>query len=84
VPAVKPERLLVKVPVVPAVGVLESEVVGSALVLQHTPLAVIGLPPSLVMFPPLMPVVDVILVAAVVAAIVGGDGGRVVKLISVP
>ena len=70
-PAVKPVRLLVKVPVVPASVVLESEVVGTALVLHTTPLAVIGLPPSLVMFPPLMAVVDVILVAAVVAAIVG-------------
>ena len=59
-------------PVVPASVVLESEIVGFALVLQHTPLAVIALPPSLVMFPPLMAVVDVILVAAVVAAIVGG------------
>ena len=82
-PAVKPVRLLVKVPVVPALVVLVvNAIVGEEVVLHTTPLAVIGLPPSLVIFPPLMAVVDVILVAAVVAAIVGG--GRVVKLISVP
>ena len=82
-PAVKPVRLLVKVPVVPALVVLVvNAIVGEEVVLHTTPLAVIGLPPSLVMFPPLMAVVDVILVAAVVASIVGGD--RVVKLICVP
>ena len=58
---------------VPASVVFELVVVGFALVLQQTPLAVIAPPPSLVTLPPLVADVDVILVAAVVAPTVGGE-----------
>ena len=58
-------------PVVPASMVFELAMVGFCEVLQHTPLAEIVLPPSLVILPPLVAVVNEILDAAIVDAIVG-------------
>ena len=75
-------RLLVKVAVAASV-VLESAIVGFAVVLQQTPLAVMVLPPSLLTVPPLVAVVAVMLVAAVVALRVGITA-LVVKLMAVP
>ena len=57
---------------------------GLVVVAQTTPLAVMGLPPSTVMFPPLVAVEEVIEVAATVAEMVAKDPAEVVKLISVP
>ena len=51
---------------------------------QTTPLAVMELPPSAVIFPPLVAVEGVIDVADTVADIVAKDPSDVVKLISVP
>jgi hypothetical protein len=74
----------VKAPVpVPSV-VFESEIVGLVVVAQTTPLAVMELPPSAVMFPPLVAVEGVIDVADTVADMVAKDPADVVKLISVP
>ena len=53
-------------------------------VFQTTPLAVMELPPSAVIFPPLVAVEGVIDVADTVADIVAKDPAEVVKLISVP
>ncbi len=75
-------RLLVKVAVAASV-VLELAIVGFAVVLQQTPLAIMVLPPSLLTVPPLVAVVAVMLVAAVVALRVGSTA-LVVKLIAVP
>jgi len=58
--------------------------VGLVDVFQTTPLAVIGLPPSAVIFPPLVAAEEVIEVAATVAEMVAKDPADVVKLISVP
>ena len=63
---------------------VESEIVGLVVVPQTTPLAVMGLPPSAVMFPPLVAPEEVIEVAATVAEMVAKDPAEVVKLISVP
>jgi hypothetical protein len=63
---------------------VESETVGSDVVPHTTPLAVIGEPPSAVMFPPLVAVEGVIDVADTVADMVAKDPADVVKLISVP
>jgi hypothetical protein len=75
----------VKAPVpVPSVVFVESEIVGLVVVAQTTPLAVMELPPSAVMFPPLVAVEGVIDVADTVADMVAKDPADVVKLISVP
>ena len=50
---------LVKAPVPVPLVVLESDIVGFCDVLQQTPLAVIGLPPSDVIVPPLVAEMDV-------------------------
>ena len=53
--------LLVKLPVpVPSVVLVVKAIVGFWLVLQTTPLAVIAPPPSLLMLPPLLALVEVI------------------------
>ena len=58
-----------KTPVpVPSV-VLELVIVGFAVVAQHVPLAVTAPPPSTVIFPPAVAVVNVIAVAAVVVSV---------------
>jgi len=75
--------LLVKTPVVPTSVVIELAIVGFAVVLQQTPLAVMALPPSLLTVPPLVAKAPVILEAAVVALSVGITA-LVVKLIAVP
>ena len=62
-------RLLVKVPgPVPSV-VFELVVVGFCVVAQHTPRAVTAEPPSDVIFPPLVAVVEVIAEGAVVVSV---------------
>jgi hypothetical protein len=72
VPADSPVILLVKEPVpVPLEVFVESETVGSDVVPHTTPLAVIGEPPSALMFPPLVAVEEVIDVAVTVAEMVG-------------
>ena len=82
---VKLKRELVKDPVPVPLEVLEAEgTVGFDEVPQTTPLAVIELPPSAVMFPPLVAVEGVIEVAVTVADMVAKDPVDVVKLISVP
>ena len=84
-PADNPVILLVKDPVPVPLEVLEAEgTVGFDEVPQTTPLAVIELPPSAVMFPPLVAPEEVIVVAATVAARVAKEPADVVKLISVP
>jgi hypothetical protein len=83
--AYSPVILLVKDPVpVPSDVFVESEIVGLVVVAQTTPLAVMELPPSAVMFPPLVAVEGVIDVADTVADMVAKDPADVVKLISVP
>jgi hypothetical protein len=78
VPADSPVILLVKEPVpVPLEVFVESETVGSDVVPHTTPLAVIGEPPSAVMFPPLVAVEEVIDVAVTVAEMVGEDAANV-------
>ena len=77
-PADSPVILLVKEPVpVPSEVFVESETVGFDEVLHTTPLAVIGEPPSAVMFPPLVAVEEVIDVAVTVAKMVGEDAANV-------
>ena len=56
---------------------VESETVGSDVVPHTTPLAVIGEPPSALMFPPLVAVEEVIDVAVTVAEMVGEDAANV-------
>ena len=74
-----------KAPVpVPSDVFVDSEMSGLVVVAQTTPLAVIELPPSAVMFPPLVAVEGVIEVAVTVADMVAKDPDDVVKLISVP
>ena len=74
-----------KAPVpVPSDVFVDSEMSGLVVVAQTTPLAVIELPPSAVMFPPLVAVEGVIDVADTVADMVAKDPSDVVKLISVP
>ena len=68
----------------PSVVFVDSEMSGLVVVAQTTPLAVIELPPSAVMFPPLVAVEGVIEVAVTVADMVAKDPDDVVKLISVP
>ena len=58
-------------------------VVGPVAVFQHAPRTVTGAPPSLVMFPPLLAVVNVIDQIAVVVS-VGTDAATVEKLVSFP
>jgi hypothetical protein len=78
VPADSPVILLVKEPVPVPSEVLEAEgTVGFDEVLQTTPLAVIGEPPSAVMFPPLVAAEEVIDVAVTVAEMVGEDAANV-------
>jgi hypothetical protein len=78
VPADSPVILLVKEPVPVPSEVLEAEgTVGFDEVLQTMPLAVIGEPPSAVMFPPLVAVEEVIDVAVTVAEMVGEDAANV-------
>ena len=68
----------------PSVVFVDSDSVGFVVVAQTTPLAVMGLPPSAVIFPPLVAVEGVIDVADTVADMVAKDPADVVKLISVP
>ena len=83
--AYSPDILLVKDPVpAPSEVFVVSEIYGLVVVPQTTPLAVIELPPSAVMFPPLVAVEGVIEVAVTVADMVAKDPDDVVKLISVP
>ena len=80
--AYSPVILLVNEPVpIPSVVFVESEIVGLVVVPQTTPLAVMELPPSAVMFPPLVAAEEVIEVAATVAEMVAKDPTDVVKLI---
>ena len=80
-----PVILLVKEPIpVPLDVFVESEIVGLLVVPQTTPLAVMGLSPAAVIFPPLVAAEVVIDVADTVADIVAKDPAEVVKLISVP
>jgi hypothetical protein len=82
-----PVILLVKEPVpVPSDVFVESDTFRPVLdeACHTTPLAVIGEPPSAVMFPPLTAVEAVIELAATVALRVAKDPADVVKLISVP
>jgi hypothetical protein len=82
-----PVILLVKEPVpVPSDVFVESDTSKPVLdeAFHTTPLAVIGEPPSAVMFPPLTAVVVVMEPAATVAEMVAKDPAEVVKLISVP
>jgi hypothetical protein len=72
-----------KTPVPVASDVLEPAIVGSAVVAQHTPLAVTDAPPSEVTFPPETAVVNVIEVIAVVVT-VGAVTGLVVNETSLP
>ena len=65
----KPVILLVKLPVPVPSEVWLSLVVGLADVLQQTPLAVTAAPPSLVTFPPLEALFEVIEDAAVVVTV---------------
>ena len=58
-PGVKPVMLLTKTPVPVPFVVLESAIVGLGFVLQQTPLAETVAPPSLVIFPPEVPPVEV-------------------------
>ena len=84
---VSPVILLVNEPVpVPSDVFVESDTSRPVLdkVFHTTPLAVIGEPPSAVMFPPLTAVVVVMEPAATVAARVAKEPADVVKLISVP
>ena len=57
---------------------------GLGLVPQHTPLSMIGAPPSLVIAPPEVAVFAVILVIAAVDATMGAVAASVVKLNSGP
>ena len=81
-PALKLVRLLVKVAVAASV-VFVSAIVGFAVVLQQTPLAVMVLPPSLLTVPPLLAVEAVINVTAVVELRVG-IAALGIKLMAVP
>ena len=77
--------MLVKEPIpVPSDVFVVSEVVGLVAVPQTTPLAVMGLSPAAVIFPPLEAVVVVMADIAVVEERVGVDPILVVKEISVP
>ena len=71
-----------KLPVPVPLVVLSLAVVGLADVLQHTPLAVIEVPPSEVTFPPLVALVAVIEDAAVVVTV--GAIVEVMKATSLP
>ena len=83
--AYSPVILLVNAPVpVPSDVFVVSEIVGLVVVAQTTPLAVMELPPSAEIFPPLEAVVVVMADIAVVEERVGADTALVVKLISVP
>ena len=80
---VKPVMLLVKLPVpVPLTVLVVNAIVGLAVVLQHTPLAVMAAPPSEVMFPPLVAVVVVMLLIVFVA--IDGILVNVVNVCCVP
>ena len=82
-PIVNPVIELVNIPVpVPSVVLVLNTIVGFTDVLQQTPRAVILAPPSLVTFPPLVAVVDVI--EDVVAVERVGIKGFVLKLTSLP
>lgn len=59
-PDVRPVMLLVKVPVPVPLVVLKLPVVGPVVVAQQMPLAVTGVPPSAVIFPPDTALVDVV------------------------
>jgi hypothetical protein len=74
--------LLTKIPVPVASDVLESLVVGFAVIAQQVPLDVTDPPPSDVIFPPETAVVAVIEVAAVVVRV--GTATRVVNETSFP
>ena len=66
VPGSSPVRLLAKLPE-PALSVVRLlDSVGPAVLLQHTPLAVMAAPPSVLMVPPEVAAVVVMLVTAVV------------------
>ena len=82
VPGLSPVMLLTKLPAPVPSLVWLSAVVGSADVLQHTPLSVTDAPPSEVTFPPLEAVVVVMEDAAVV--VTAGAVVEVVKVLSVP
>ena len=82
-PAVKPVRLLEKVPTPFPSDVLLLAVVGLVVVLQHTPRAVTEAPPSQVILPPLVAVFWVIPVT-VVDVMHGSVIAAVVKLSSFP
>jgi hypothetical protein len=82
VPGNNPERLPVKLPEPEPFKVLLSLVVGFASVAQHTPRAVTGDPPSLVILPPEVAVVDVI--SVIVAVVKVAINALVVKVISSP
>ena len=73
---------LIKLPVPVSLEVLESAIVGFWDILQHTPRAVTKEPPSLVIVPPLVAVVEVIAETAVVVSV--GRVATVVKVNSLP
>jgi hypothetical protein len=66
VPGSKPVRLLVKTPAPEPSVVLKLAVVGFWVIAQHTPRAVTAEPPSAVILPPLVAVVEVMAVRSVV------------------
>lgn len=83
--AVRPVIELVKVPVpVPPLLVHEFEVVGLAEMLQQTPRAAIGDPPSTVMLPPEVAVVCVMELTATVVTAGTVTGAKVVNVKSLP
>jgi hypothetical protein len=75
--------LLTKLPVPVPSDVLLFAIVGPVEILQQTPRTVTEAPPSLVMLPPLVAVVEVMEVIAVVVR-VGIEAARVEKFISFP
>jgi hypothetical protein len=80
----KPDMLLVKAPVpVPSTVLVVNAIVGLAVVLQQTPLAVMEAPPSLVIVPPDMDVVALMLVGVVVES-VGVFALKVLNVTSAP
>jgi len=77
--------LLVNIPIpVPSVVLVDKAMVGFAVVLQQTPRTVTAAPPSALIVPPLVAVVDVIAVTAVVVMVGMAEAATVVKTESPP
>ena len=78
-PLVNPVKLLLKDPVPVPLEVFESAIVGAPEVFQQIPLALTGSPPSSVILPPLIAVVDVMLFIAVVVTVGPNDANTASK-----